>query len=166
MGRRAGLQLISAVTALVICQTAAPAEAGVVVVASCGVLLNTKARTERPSVPLTTASKSFVDLTGASLPVAIAGTAPSCLAVTFAARMLAVLPEGVAVRAVLDKTKIAEPGEIVMSANDDAGTMTAHAFTWVFTGVAPGNHVVKLQFRSLLGSSVGIGQSSLVVQYR
>jgi hypothetical protein len=145
-----------------------PLPAGAVsVTTSCGTLSRVKTRIDRPAAPMIASSSAYADVGNSSLSFTIGGSGKSCVIVTYAGRMRAVTPEALWMRAVMDGSKIGEPGEVVMTADDGgAGSYAAHSFTWLFPSVSPGGHVVKFQFRTELGSPAGIFQHTVVVQYR
>jgi hypothetical protein len=161
MKRRA----VQSITGLVVLLTATVGEAGVVTT-RCGALGQTVTRTEQATTPMSFTARAFVDIRNASLSLTIPGTARSCIIVTYAAQMQSAAPERLLMRVVLDGSKVAEPGPIVMTADDGEQPLTAHGFTWVFTGVAPGTHVIKVQGSTGHGSVVKVQQQTLIVQSR
>jgi hypothetical protein len=91
--------------------------------------------------------------------------AGGCVIVRFSAWTFVPGNDGVRVRAFLDNATAALPFEVQYSGADgDAGR--THSFEFVFPHVAAGNHVVRMQFRSALGTSVYVNRHTTVVQFK
>ena len=111
-----------------------------------------------------TTSTSFVNIPDASISFTQGGTKASCVVVRFSAESHVQGADSVVVRAYLDKTTSAIPAEIIYSSGDGFNT-NAHAFEYIFPDVAPGHHVVNMQYKSLNGTSVNIYYRTTVVQF-
>lgn len=139
------------------------------ITSGCNGLNKMKVKTYNPAGDIFTTSTSFVDISGAGVSISVGGTTPSCVIVTYSGRVTALDGagnEGMYVRPLMDSITDALPTNIVFTANDNSGLYDAHSFTWVFPSVSPGNHQVKMQFRSETGSSVSIFGHTVLVQYR
>jgi hypothetical protein len=112
----------------------------------------------------TTSSTTYTGVTGAIVRFNQGGSTPDCIEVNFSSMAFAAgasttpgFDRVIEVRALLDGTSLA-PGETQFSGDDDedADFMYArsHAFTWVADAVAPGPHIVRIQFRSHFGGDV------------
>jgi hypothetical protein len=118
------------------------------------------------SAQQSTDSQTAVNLTGA---VVKPNVTASCLAVDFTAVSFAAKNgELLYVQVLLDGTAMS-PGEIQLSGNDDPVTFAAwaraHAFTFVATNVAAGQHTIQVQYGSRSGNIVFINDYTLVAHY-
>jgi hypothetical protein len=97
------------------------------------------------SSPTTTASSSFVDMSGMSVSVSIPSGKAADLFITFSSELNGCGP--VNVRAIVDTSaNIAAPGAALLFSHT-GGSAEAHAFTWMRT-VGTGSHTVKIQWLS------------------
>jgi hypothetical protein len=111
-----------------------------------------------------TSSTTFVNVFQAKIVFPQGGAGASCVIVHFSARAFAFGTRTMNVRAVLDGSTIALPGEMAFATNDGANGFS-RAVQFIFPSVAPGSHSVQIQFRSLSGESVAMGRHSTIVQY-
>lgn len=115
-----------------------------------------------------TTSTTFVNIPEAGFNFVQGGSSASCVLVRFSAETAIGTNQILIVRAFLDNTTAALPAEAVYSSGrgDDNG---ARVFEFVFPSVAPGSHLVRMQFRSFFGSAcpacVQIDRHNTVVQY-
>jgi len=118
--------------------------------------------------PSVTESSSFVTVPETHVGFTQGGSSKSCVIVRFSAETFASGPDSaVRVRALLDNTKVAIPAEVTYSAVDNFDR-AAHSYEFVFPNVAPGNHTIKMQFRSANSCNcfvVSIGVHTTVVQF-
>jgi hypothetical protein len=119
----------------------------------------------------TTSSGDFVDVPGTSISFTQGGSVSGCAIVTFSAESYAEFGRLLLVRARIDDASTAAPGAIQFSGDDDEDEdgrwARAHSFTFIFPSVAPGNHTVTMQYRSLrYGRAVHLGKHTTVVQHR
>ncbi len=133
---------------------------------ACGTLSKVKTGVDRAAEPMVMASLDFMEVPNSRIAFKVGGKGRSCVIVTYSARMQAVLPEQLWLRVVLDGKVIAEPGELVVTANDGSEGFGTRSYTWVFPAVSPGKRNVRVEYRSGGGSQVGIQQQTIVVQYR
>jgi hypothetical protein len=109
-----------------------------------------------------TSSQTFQDFSEAQLVFVQGGAGPSCVVVRFSAEAGASLsPNAVVVRARLDSVTSAVPDGVVFGVSEDY--QVARSYEFIFPNVAPGRHVVKMQFRSANGGTVFIGIHSTIV---
>jgi hypothetical protein len=112
-----------------------------------------------------TTSRTFVVIPEASIGFIQRGTGPSCVVVEFSAVVFAPGASRMNIRALLDDTTTAQPGEITFAANDNAAAPQdqAHAFNFIFPLIEPGRHAVRMQYRSVTGAAVRMGRHSTIV---
>lgn len=118
-----------------------------------------------------TNSAVFVDIPGAGLTFTQGGDSNGCVVVTYSAESFADDDRLLRVRARLDNSKVAVPGAVQFSGDDDededGSWSRSHSFTFIFPSVAPGQHTLKMQFRSaVFGQRVYIQKQSTVVQHQ
>lgn len=87
------------------------------------------------------------------------GTAPGCVMVHFSAE----LSGSPVIRAVLDNTILGLPNEVRLDTQD--ADVTARSFLFIFTGIAPGRHNVRLEFRGQFGESNQLRKKNTAVMY-
>ena len=93
------------------------------------------------------------------------GIRASCVIVRFSAEVFAGPSDFLYLRAFLDGTTAALPVEIQFAVADATGP-SARSFEFVFPNVPPGNHVVRMQYRSGGGGFVTIWDHTTVLQYQ
>lgn len=111
-----------------------------------------------------TASKTFVHISEAALSFTQGGASASCVIVRFSAMTFA-FDSTVIIRAYLDNTTTVALPAAVQYSHNDVGAAGAHSFEFVFPRVAPGNHIVHMQFKSADGKTVGVNPHNTVVQF-
>jgi hypothetical protein len=114
-----------------------------------------------------TSSSSFVDVAGSSIGFIVGGSVPSCVLVDFSAQAFAPATGTLMmVRALRDGGIGSVDGEIQLAA-ESASFSDAHAYNFLFTGVTPGFHTVKMQYRTFFaGDTVTINDFNMVVNHR
>jgi hypothetical protein len=125
----------------------------------------TKMRIMASSLPNTnTTNTTFKTVPEAIVTFTQGGTSPSCVVVRFSAETNVPGGAGIGrVRALLDNVTAAVPDEVQFSGADIAGL--ARAYDFVFPSVAPGSHVLRMQFRSSNGQSVFLDRHTTIVQH-
>lgn len=120
---------------------------------------------EDTSPSQSTSSTAFVNVPSASVGFA-QGTA-GCVVATFSASTFAPGNSRLMyVEAVIDGGTVAAPGAVLFSGADNAlGFAEARAYSFVFTGVKAGAHVVQIRYRSANGAPVFLSKHSLVVTH-
>ncbi len=123
------------------------------------------------SIDHSTFSTSFVNVPKASVGFNQGGSSSGCVIVTFTAEAFTD-PDGLMqVRARLDDSVTAAPGVVQFSGDEDEDAdgrwARSHAFTFIFPSVAPGSHLVRIQFRTVdFFRQVVIHKHTVVVQHR
>lgn len=114
-----------------------------------------------------TTSTTFTLIPEASVGFIQRGTGPSCVVVEFSAVVFAPGSNRMNIRALLDDTTTAQPGEITFATNDNAATQQGQArtFTFVLPLIEPGKHALRMQYRSFNGGAVKMGRHSTIVHY-
>jgi hypothetical protein len=113
----------------------------------------------------TTGSTTFVNISDAELDISVGGSDPTCLIVVFTAQTQTASNENMAVRARIPGVGNGEPAEF--SLGPGTGTTEARAAQFVFDDVPPGDHTLRMQFRSVInGTSVTISRPTVVVHHR
>lgn len=114
-----------------------------------------------------TTSKTFVNVPEASVNIVQGGSHASCIIVEFSALVFAPGSNRMSIRALLNNTTTAQPGEMVIATNDNAATQQGHAraVNFIFPLIEPGSHVLRMQYRSINGGGVRMGRHSTIVHY-
>jgi hypothetical protein len=111
-----------------------------------------------------TTSQTFININGAAVPFTIPGTTATCVVVAFSAEVFGSLDYPMAVRAVLDGSVVAEPGEVPFFAK--SGGQDSRSFHFAFARVPPGPHVLRMQLRSPSGGTIAINKHTTVIHHR
>ena len=107
-------------------------------------------------------SQTYANLPQAKVRFVQGGTVPSCVVVRFVAEAGAVGFAFAEVRAILDDVTEPLPPNVRFGVNHTSEV--AGSYEFLFPSVAPGNHVLRMQFRSSNGESVFIvGHSTIVL---
>lgn len=99
----------------------------------------------------TTTSPAFVNIPEATVAFKQGGTTASCVIVRFSAHAFADAGLSLVIRAYLDNTTAALPAEVTYATGENLPGGGARSYEFVFPNVAPGNHLVRMQFRSATG---------------
>ncbi len=112
-----------------------------------------------------TTSVQFVQVPEAVVSFTQGGTGASCVLVRFSAQVFVASGAGSTgiFRAFLDNTKAALPESVQFTGNSTSNE--ARSFEFIFPLVAPGNHVVRMQFRSNTGTNVFVERHNTIVQH-
>lgn len=107
----------------------------------------------------TTTSKTYADVTEATLNFTQGGATATCVIVRFSAQAFS-KEDGVTVRPLLDVSTKALPPEVALAGMECIPTVgctsRSYSFEFVFPRVAPGNHLLRMQFKAGLGSAFGV----------
>ncbi len=136
----------------------------------CGALTKINYKSD-DNINYFTSSSSFVDVPNSTVTFGQGGTTSGCVIVTFTAEAFAPGNRLLQVRAILENSVVAAPGNVQFSGDDDEEGddrwARSHAFTFIFPSVAPGLHNVRMQFRSPdIFGNVYIHKHTVVVQHR
>jgi hypothetical protein len=137
---------------------------------ACTDLSNVKFKTDdNPSS--STNSSAFGDISSGNVTFTQGGESAGCVIVTYSAESYAPYGRLLRIRARLDGSKVAEPGAVQFSGdddeNEDGGWSRSHSFAFVFPSVEPGEHTLNMQFRSATsGKRVYIGKQTIVVHHQ
>src|SRR5262245_41575645 len=136
-------------------QPAGDRAAGARALTSCSKL--SRIEVAQSGVSQSTGSTVPVDVVGSSIGFIVGGAVPSCVLVSFSGQAFG--PANgtlMMVRAVRDGAIVSVDGEIQFVA-ESITFSDAHAYNFLFTGVPPGFHSVKMQYRSFFaGDTVTI----------
>jgi len=111
-----------------------------------------------------TSSTAFVNIPNASLNVTVGGANPTCLIVVFTAQTQTTATENMVVRARIPGIGNGIPAEFSMGPG--TGTAEARPAQFVFDNVPPGAYRVRMQYRSVPGTTVTITRPTVVVHHR
>jgi hypothetical protein len=117
-----------------------------------------------------TTSTTFVDIPEATVQFVVGGTTPSCVIVRFSGESSS-NENASTIRPLLDVNTKALPAEVAfggLDCSNGACTTRAHAFEFVFPRVAPGTHLLRMQYEAAFPppkQPVYIGRHNTVVQY-
>jgi len=114
-----------------------------------------------------TTSRTFVNMPEATAGFTQGGTGPTCIIVEFSGLAYAAGTDKMAVRALLNNTTSAQPGEMIIATNDNASNRQglARGANFVFPLIEPGSHTLTMQYRSVTGGAVKIGAHTTIVHY-
>lgn len=117
----------------------------------------------------TTASTTFVDIPEATVSFVQGGSAPSCVIVRFSGESGS-KDNGLTIRPLLDVRTKALPTEAAFAGMECIPTVgcttRSYAFEFVFPSVAPGTHLLRMQYEAAFSTSeVFMGRHNTVVQY-
>jgi hypothetical protein len=109
-------------------------------------------------------SATFAQIPEASVSFTQGGASASCVLVRFSAETFAEGNENTLIRAFLDGVTAGLPAEVQYSGTDN-GQFSARSFEFIFPSVAPGAHVVRMQYRSRNGTFTKVLRHNTVVQF-
>jgi hypothetical protein len=119
----------------------------------------TKVRILTSQAISTTTSTSYADVAEATLNFTQGGSSPTCVIVRFSAQASS-KEDGVTVRPLLDVSTKALPPEVALAGMECIPTVgctsRSYSFEFVFPRVAPGNHLLRMQYKAGLGSAFGV----------
>lgn len=113
-----------------------------------------------------TTSTSFVGLPGAVINFTQGGTSASCVIVQFSAAVITSTNAQLSIRATIDGVASSLPDSTPLTI--DSANFETRSAIFIFPSVAPGAHIVRIQFATSVvqgGSAVEISRSNLIVQY-
>lgn len=115
-------------------------------------------------------STTFEVMPGMEAKIKIRGNGRNCLLVRISAEAGAPGDHSLLVRAVLDDTVVALPGDVRFTRDsdedNDGSWARAHSFEFVFPKVSPGKHRVKILWSSSTGDSVSVFDRTLSVLHK
>ena len=111
-----------------------------------------------------TSSTTFVNIPQALVDVTVGGTAPTCVIAVFSTQTQTTADENMLVRARIAGIGIADPADTGLGAG--IGSVEARSAQFVFEDVPPGDYTVRMQYRSVPGTTVTICEPTLVVHHR
>jgi len=112
-----------------------------------------------------TTSSTFAQVPQMILNFTQGGDEETCVIVRYSGMGAAMEPRLIFIRVLLDGTEVAEPGNVQFEGYTP-GASTARSFDFIFPSVEPGNHQVKVEWRSFNGEIVFMHRRSMVVQHR
>ena len=110
-----------------------------------------------------TTSLGFVGVAGATLSFTQGGKSPNCVIVYFSAEVDMQAGAQMAIRATLDNVPNAVPSQMNFAYN--ALALQAHSASFIFPNVAPGAHVLRIQYLSVNGKTVFISKSNTIIHF-
>jgi len=115
----------------------------------------------------TTDSDTFVNFLANAVNFTQGGASASCVIVRFSTIATGSSGNVLSVAALLDGSTQGLPFDMPFSDGGDS-IGQARSFDFIFPGVAPGNHSVRMKFRSRLGAghNVSIGPHNIIVEYK
>ena len=111
----------------------------------------------------TTGSKSYTDVGGTNISFD-QGTS-GCAEISFSAEGATVPGEILITRVLLDNATACLPDANFFASDSPSSALADHAMNYICTGVAPGSHTVKVQFRSRFGHKVALDYRTTIVRY-
>jgi hypothetical protein len=112
-----------------------------------------------------TSSTSFINIPETTISFTQGGAAASCVLVRFSASTFGANGiDVIDVRAFLDNATAALPASIGVRGESDV-TGYPRSFEFVFPSVAPGSHVLRMQFKSEKGNPVHVKAHNTVIQF-
>ena len=106
-----------------------------------------------------TESHTFVPMKEGAITFVQGGTVPACVIVQFLVEMESTCQ--MLVRPVLDDTVMAFPPEVALS--PPWGEIGARTYTFVYPNVAPGRHVMRMQFHVLNSGEIAIAKRHTIL---
>jgi hypothetical protein len=87
-----------------------------------------------------------------------------CVTVAFSAEAYAAASNAIQIRAILDDNAVGLPAEVSLIGMGSANRAT-HGMNFVFTGVVPGRHTLRMQLASTGANPVSLYTRSIIVSY-
>jgi hypothetical protein len=146
--------------AIIVLGTMTPGVTGATNIFSCAPT-KVKVISQTTNTNRTTTSNVFSEIPATKTTIAQGGNASSCVIVDFSALVSA---SGAAFLEVRLDGNLAMPdySQLIVS----NGSFEARSASFVFSGVAPGNHTLTFLFRSSsVGAAVNINRSNIIVHY-
>ncbi|MPZ58987.1 MAG: hypothetical protein GEU91_21370 [Rhizobiales bacterium] len=111
-----------------------------------------------------TNSTTFVNIPQTALDVTVGGANPTCAIVVFTAQTQTTADENMVVRARIPGIGIGVPAEFALGTG--TGATESRPAQFVFENVPPGTYTVRMQYRSVPGTTVTITRPTVVVHHR
>ena len=112
-----------------------------------------------------TSATSFVTLPFAGVSFHQGGASNSCVIVSFSAEAQAATRDYILVQPILDNTTVCVPNENAFSTSPEPTGLADRAMNYVCPTVAPGNHTINMQWRTVNGGTATIFFRTLLVHY-
>jgi hypothetical protein len=113
-----------------------------------------------------TTSTNYTNLSGASIGFTQGGASSSCVLVSFTGNPGIDPSTTMIVRATLDGHTMAIPDELFFGTNmSGVPFFDTRSANFIFPNVAPGQHRIRMQFKSSNGGLVQFTQTTLIVRY-
>jgi hypothetical protein len=92
-------------------------------------------------------------------------TKAGCVTVAFSGDVSAPAGTALQIRAMLDNSPSGQPADVFLVGMSGANNHAAHGMNFVFTGVAPGRHTLRMQLASTGANPVSLYTRSIIVSY-
>jgi hypothetical protein len=127
--------------------------------------ITTATRTKVSRTSQSTNLTTYVDVIDTQIGFHQGGTSASCVVVSFSAEATATTNQLMIVDPLLDSTPC-QPGDTQFANSiTSPDGLAARAMNYVCPNVAPGNHTVKVRFKSSGGGPVSLNYRTTIVQY-
>jgi hypothetical protein len=115
---------------------------------------------------LGTTLTSYVNVANTAINFVQGGSKAGCVLVFFSAEAEAAANDIMVVHAMLDGVTPCSPDEIDFVTSNATVTVDAvRAMNFICPGVAPGSHVIRMQYRSDTGAGVYLTRRTIIVQF-
>jgi len=111
----------------------------------------------------TTRSTTYRDIAGTG--VAFMSGASGCAEVSFSAEAATTPGELILVRVFLDNNMLCMPAGNIFASDSPSSDLADHAMNYICPTVGPGNHTVRVQWRSRFGGKVAVDYRTTIVRY-
>jgi hypothetical protein len=138
---------------------------GGVAPAAAGACSPTKIAYKTSAVSVNMSSNVFAVVPQTPVAFTQGGANPSCVIVRYSAMAAASPPKWIPLRVVLDGSVIAQPGEIQYEGHTESISL-ARSFDFIFPSVAPGAHIVRVEWRSFNTGIIFMHDRTTIVQHR
>jgi hypothetical protein len=119
-----------------------------------------------------TSSQTFQNIPDNGLIFTQGGSGPGCVLIRYSADVFSSdTPDNVmVVRPLLDSATLATPSQVVFTADDDEDSdglfFRSRAFQFLFPAVAPGQHQIVMQWRSVGGTVINMHGRTMTVTHQ
>src|SRR6185437_7588037 len=93
------------------------------------------------------------------------GASNSCVIISFSAEAQAASRDYILVQPILDSTTVCIPNENAFSTSPEPTGLADRSMNFVCANVAPGNHTINMQWRTVNGGTATIFYRTLLVHY-
>ncbi|MGH6788228.1 MAG: hypothetical protein ACRECC_00930 [Pseudolabrys sp.] len=112
-----------------------------------------------------TSSTSWETLPFAGVGFHQGGGSASCVIISFSAEAQAASRDYILVQPILDNTTVCIPNENAFSTSPEPTGLADRSMNFVCASVAPGNHTINMQWRTVHGGTATIFYRTLLVHY-